>query len=124
MSLDVIQRILPSGASTPIYLAAWIFTGIVFLITALLVFFLYWGEGRRRGKKSVKAVAKPEETQAEASPEEAPAAREEEPSEESPAAREEEPSEEAPAAQEEPSEEKTEKAPIPEEPTPDANEIS
>lgn len=96
MSLDVIQSILPSEASTPIYLAAWIFTGIVFLITALLVFFLYWGEGRRRGKKSVKAVAKSEETQEEASPEEAPAAREEEPSEE-----------------------KTEKAPIPEEPTPD-----
>lgn len=99
MSLDVIQSILPSGANTPIYLAAWIFAGIVFLITALLVFFLYWGEGRRRGKKPVKAVAKPEETQAEASPEE------------------------APAAQEEPSEEKTEKAPIPEEPTPDENEI-
>lgn len=113
MSLDVIQSILPSGASTPIYLAAWIFTGIVFLITALLVFFLYWGEGRRRGKKTVKAVAKPEETQAEASPEEAPAAQEE-------------PSEEEPAEPEEPSEEENEEdeeAPIPEEPTPDANEI-
>lgn len=104
MKLDVIQSLLPQEASNPIYPAAWIFTGIVFLVTALIVFSLYWGEGRRHGKK-------PEEKPAEASPETAPEAQEP-------------PSEEEPAESEEPSEEENEEAPIPEEPTPDETKES
>lgn len=88
---DAPIHLLPAEGGFAFYVAAWIFTGVIFAITALILFFQYYTEGRRRSKKPVKEIAKPEE---------------------------------APAEQEIPSEEKTEEAPIPEEPTPDETKES